>query len=60
MRRVADSIRENPAIVLDKTISEFALACQTSVASVIRFCRAVDLSGYAQLRMSLNALEPIL
>jgi len=52
-RLVADVIRDNPRIVLDKTISELATACRTSVASVIRFCRALGLSGYAQLRMEL-------
>jgi DNA-binding MurR/RpiR family transcriptional regulator len=53
MQRVAAAIRANPAIVLDKTISELAAACDTSVASVIRFCRTLGLSGYAQLRRSL-------
>jgi DNA-binding MurR/RpiR family transcriptional regulator len=55
MRRVADAIRENPGIVLEHTISELAAACGTSVASIVRFCRAVGLSGYAQLRMTLAA-----
>lgn len=53
MQRVADAIRARPSIVLEQTISELALSCQTSVASVVRFCRALGLSGYAQLRMSL-------
>lgn len=53
MRRIAGAIRDNPAIVLDKTISQIAEACGTSVASVVRFCRAVGVSGYAELRMSL-------
>lgn len=53
MRRIASAIRDNPAIVLEKTISEIAEACGTSVASVVRFCRAVGLSGYAELRMTL-------
>lgn len=53
MRRVAEVIRENPGLVLDKSISELAAACNTSVASVIRFCRTLGLSGYAQLRMAL-------
>jgi DNA-binding MurR/RpiR family transcriptional regulator len=53
MQRVADALRANPGIVLDKTISELAAACDTSVASVMRFCRALGLSGYAQLRRSL-------
>ena len=53
LKRIADAIRENPSIVLDKSISELAETCRTSVASVVRFCRAIGLSGYAQLRMSL-------
>lgn len=53
MRRVADAIRANPSIVLEQTISELAASCDTSVASVVRFCRALGLTGYAQLRMSL-------
>ncbi len=53
MRRIAQAIRDNPAIVLEKTISQIAEACSTSVASVVRFCRAVGVSGYAELRMSL-------
>ena len=53
MQRVATVIRDHPGIVLDRTISELATACHTSVATVVRFCRALGLSGYAQLRMSL-------
>lgn len=53
MRRIAKAIRDDPTIVLEKTISQIADACGTSVASVVRFCRAVGLSGYAELRMSL-------
>jgi DNA-binding MurR/RpiR family transcriptional regulator len=53
MRRIAKAIRDNPAIVLENTISQIAEACSTSVASVVRFCRAVGVSGYAELRMSL-------
>lgn len=53
MRRIAKAIRDNPAIVLEQTISQIAETCGTSVASVVRFCRAVGVSGYAQLRMSL-------
>ena len=52
-KRLADAIRENPAIVLDRSISEMAAFCETSVASVVRFCRVLGLSGYAQLRMTL-------
>lgn len=55
MRRVAGVIRDNPRIVLDRTISDVARASQTSVATVVRFCRTLGLTGYAQLRMSLAA-----
>jgi DNA-binding MurR/RpiR family transcriptional regulator len=53
MRRIAKAIRDNPAIVLENTISQIADACGTSVATVVRFCRAIGISGYAGLRMSL-------
>ncbi|MFA4896193.1 MurR/RpiR family transcriptional regulator [Microbacterium sp.] len=53
LARVAAVIRENPSIVIDMTINELANACSTSVASVVRFCRAIGFSGYAPLRMAL-------
>lgn len=53
MRRIAGAIRKNPSIVLESTISQIADACGTSVASVVRFCRVVGVSGYAELRMAL-------
>lgn len=52
-RRIADAIRDRPARVLEMTISELAAACDTSVTSVVRFCRTLGLSGYAQLRRDL-------
>ncbi len=53
MARVAAVIRDNPAAVLNMTISDLAAACRTSVATIVRFCRLLGLSGYAQLRVSL-------
>lgn len=53
MARVAGVIRDNPDGVLAMTISDLAAACHTSVATVVRFCRMLGLSGYGQLRMSL-------
>jgi len=53
--RIADAVRTRPGLVLEMTISELATSCGTSVASVVRFCRAVGASGYAELRMSLAA-----
>ena len=51
--RVAAVIRADPSVVLDSTINELAERCDTSVASVVRFCRSIGFSGYAQLRMAL-------
>ncbi|GAA5148041.1 MurR/RpiR family transcriptional regulator [Microbacterium pseudoresistens] len=53
LARVAAAVREKPSIVIDMTINELADACGTSVASVVRFCRAIGLGGYAALRMAL-------
>ncbi len=53
LARIARTISENPTIVVDSTITQIAAACETSVASVVRFCRAVGIDGYAALRMML-------
>lgn len=53
--RVAEAVRLDPSIVLNKSISELAGACGTSVATVVRFCQMIGLTGYAQLRMFLAA-----
>lgn len=53
LARVAAFIRADPAAVVENTINEIADLCDTSVASVVRFCRAIGLTGYAQLRMAL-------
>lgn len=53
LARIARAISDNPATVIDSTITDLAAACETSVASVVRFCRAIGLSGYAALRMAL-------
>jgi len=53
LARIAAVVRENPSTVIDLTINELAQKCSTSVASVVRFCRAIGFSGYAPLRMAL-------
>jgi len=55
LARVAAAIREDPTVVVNMTIKELAATCDTSVASVVRFCRAIGFSGYAPLRMALAA-----
>lgn len=55
LRRIAHAVRANPTTVINSTINELAELCDTSVASVVRFCHAIGLDGYAQLRMNLAA-----
>ncbi|MCW2800442.1 MAG: transcriptional regulator, RpiR family [Aeromicrobium sp.] len=51
--RIAAEILARPDIVMDETISQFAVRCQTSEASIVRFCRTLGLTGYSQLRIQL-------
>jgi DNA-binding MurR/RpiR family transcriptional regulator len=54
-RQVADEVLRDPAAVASSTIGELAARCGTSLPSVTRFCVALGLSGYAQLRLALAA-----
>src|SRR3954468_22626964 len=58
-RRVAEAAVPDPAGVAAKTISELAADCDTSETTVIRFCRAVGLKGYPELRIGLAAAAGI-
>jgi DNA-binding MurR/RpiR family transcriptional regulator len=55
MRRVADTILERPQLVVENTISEVARACDTSEASIVRFCRAIGFTGFPQLKVQMAA-----
>jgi DNA-binding MurR/RpiR family transcriptional regulator len=52
-RRVAQAVLDDPQGVAWRSISELARACGTSATSVVRFCRAVGLHGYPELRLAL-------
>ena len=54
-QRVAQAILDNPSTVAALTISELAERAQTSETTVIRFCRALGMSGYPELRLTLAA-----
>ncbi|KRV48948.1 RpiR family transcriptional regulator [Wenjunlia vitaminophila] len=54
-RRVAEEVLADPGLAEQSTISELARRCQTSLTSVTRFCRALGLAGYPQLRLALAA-----
>lgn len=54
-RTIAELILADPAHVAAMTILELAEACRVSTGSVTRFCRTLQLTGYAALRLALAA-----
>ena len=52
-RRVAQAVLDDPAGVAWLNISELASSCGTSATSVVRFCRAIGMRGYPELRLAL-------
>ncbi|HWD07260.1 MAG TPA: MurR/RpiR family transcriptional regulator [Amycolatopsis sp.] len=54
-QRVANVVLEDPASVARRSITEVALAANTSETTVTRFCKAVGVGGYPQLRIALAA-----
>jgi DNA-binding MurR/RpiR family transcriptional regulator len=54
-QRVARQVLADPFGTAMQSISELAASCETSATTVIRFCRAVGLRGYPELRIALAA-----
>jgi len=54
-RRVADAVLADPAQASELSINALAERADTSVATVMRFCRAVGVANYPQLRLALAA-----
>lgn len=52
-RRVADFVQADPTLAVSLTITDLATRCDTSVATVVRFCRSLGFSGYAEFRREL-------
>lgn len=52
-RRVADYIKENPADVALLSLQSIAQKCNTSDATVLRFCRSLGFSGYQDFKSEL-------
>lgn len=52
-RRVAQRIIDDPERAAASSITQLAKDCATSEATVIRFCRTIDFSGYRDLRLAL-------
>ncbi|MGV9247718.1 MurR/RpiR family transcriptional regulator [Streptomyces sp. NPDC003710] len=54
-RRVADAVLTDPAQASELSISALGEKADTSVATVMRFCRAIGITNYPQLRLALAA-----
>ena len=52
-QRVAQAVLADPAGVCERSITSLARACRTSETTVLRFCRAIGLAGYPELRIAL-------
>lgn len=52
-QRVAQRIVDDPERVAASSITQLAKDCDTSEATVIRFCRTIDFTGYRELRLTL-------
>lgn len=52
-QRVAKVVLEDPSAVARRSITEVALAAGTSETTVTRFCKAIGVGGYPQLRIAL-------
>ncbi|EOR70603.1 transcriptional regulator [Thermobifida fusca TM51] len=52
-QRVAQRIIDDPEGVANSSITQLARDCDTSEATVIRFCRTIDFAGYRELRLRL-------
>jgi len=54
-QRVAQQVMRDPFGTAMQSISELARSCDTSGTTVVRFCRALGLRGYPDLRIALAA-----
>jgi DNA-binding MurR/RpiR family transcriptional regulator len=52
-QRVAQTVLEDPAGISESSITTVAKRCETSETTVLRFCRAIGLAGYPELRIAL-------
>ncbi len=52
-KKVADFILSTPQDALNATITDLAKMCNVGDASVYRFCRSLNLTGYQDFRLSL-------
>jgi DNA-binding MurR/RpiR family transcriptional regulator len=52
-QRVGEAVLADPAAISESSITAVARQCMTSETTVLRFCRAIGLGGYPELRIAL-------
>lgn len=54
-QKIGQVILDNPSMVIEMTASELAHYAGTSPATVIRFCKKIDIPSFTQLKIRLSA-----
>ena len=54
-RKIASWILANPKQVISMTVSQLASKCGAAPSAVIRFCKSVQIGGFADLKLALAA-----
>lgn len=54
-QRIASFILDFPEEVVNMSIEEVAIACQTSTAAVVRLCKSIGYSGFKELLRTLSS-----
>ena len=52
-QRVGQAVLADPAAISESSITSVARQCSTSETTVLRFCRAIGVAGYPELRIAL-------
>jgi len=52
-RRIAQHVLDDPQSAVESSITQLAAACDTSIASIVRFTQSLGFSGYPELRLAL-------
>ena len=52
-RKVADYVIESPQEITSLTVHQLAEKCEVAASAVIRFCKSVQLKGFAELKIEL-------
>jgi DNA-binding MurR/RpiR family transcriptional regulator len=56
--RIAKAMLNDPAGLINQSIGQFAVVAGVSAASAVRFCRAMGLAGFQELKLTLSRSAP--